>query len=184
MTIHEQFLLVHNDIIRTLDNRFVQYLDANLSVIFNGNYPQPYEGLLLTGTYNFQVRVNNVFYSTYSEEFFELTTRNTTRDYVVKYSFLHNYCFNLFCTYFQIIINGISPQTAKQYLNEYEFFLNTQLLTNNLEYKESYKKYWREILLRVIWVFEENNHQFSLLFNQAQKKDIQLEFGRIVMNLE
>lgn len=183
MTINQQFLLVHNDIIRNLDNRFVQYLDANLSVIFNGEYPQPYEVNLLSGTFNFQVKVNNVFYSTYSDEFYELTKKNTTREYIVKYSFLHNYCFGLFCTYFEIFVNGISPATAKEYLLEFEFFLKTQISTNNQEYRESYKHYWREILLRVMGVFESEDHSFFHLFNQAQRTEIITEFRRIEQEL-
>lgn len=172
MTIHQQFLLVQNDVIRTLDNRFVQSLDANLTIKFRGQYPQKYEDLLMTGTYNFQVRVNNIFYSPYSDEFFELTSKVCERDYIVKYAFLHNYCFSQFCTYFEIMASALSSETAKAYLEEYRFYLDIQIGTNNEEYKVSYKRYWREILLRVITVLQSENHSFYNRFNVEQRQKI------------
>ncbi|MBD3724752.1 MAG: hypothetical protein IE891_08245 [Flavobacteriaceae bacterium] len=183
MTVKQQFLQVHHDIIRNLDNRFVKYLDANISVLFEGDYPQSNEVHLQAGTFNFQVKVNNVFYSPYSDEFFELTSRNTKREYVVKYSFLHNYCFDLFCTYFEIISNGLSAETARQYLSEYEFFLNIQLGTNNHEYKDSYRHYWREILLRVIHVLVNGGHSFYQRFDETQRKEIINDLERIEKNI-
>ncbi len=183
MTVKQQFLQVHYDIIRNLDNRFVKYLDANISVHFDGDYPQNHEALLQAGTFNFQVRVNNIFYSPYSDEFFDLTLRKSNREYVVRYSFLHNYCFDLFCTYFEIIANGLTAETASQYLSEYEFFLNIQLGTNNNEYKESYRHYWREILLRVISVLEEGGHSFYNRFDATQRQKIVNEIQRIEQNI-
>jgi len=172
MTIKEQFIEVQNDVIRRLDNRFVSYLDANLIVPFDGNYPQPYENLLLAGTFNFQVRVNNIFYSPYSDEFFDLTSRNARREYVVKYSFLHNYSFNLFCTYFEIIASCLPTDTAQKYLAEYEFLLTIQISTNNQLYQDSYKHYWREIILRVVDVLTNGRHSFYNRFDNAQRQQI------------
>lgn len=172
MTIKEQFLLVQNDVIRNLDNRFVRFLDANVVIPFDGNYPQPNEDLLLAGTFNFQVKVNTIFYSPYSDEFFELTARNARREYVVKYGFLHNYCFNLFCTYFEIITNNLSAETTIKYLEEYKFLLYTQTSTNNQEYQDSYKLYWREIILRVISVLQDGGHLFYNRFDNTQREQI------------
>lgn len=184
MTIKQQFLLVHNDIIKTLDNRFVQYLDANLSIAFSGEYPQQYEGHLLTGTYNFQVKVNNIFYSPYSDEFFDLTSKTAEREYIVKYAFLHNYCFSLFCNYFEILSHSMSTETAKAYLSEYHFFLQTQIMTNNQEYKSSYKLYWREILLRVIYVLENGGHSFYDRFTPDQRIEIVTELTPLEESLK
>jgi len=184
MTIKEQFLLVQNDVIKNLDNRFVRFLDANLVVPFDGNYPQPKENLLLAGTFNFQIRVNNIFYSPYSDEFFDLTARNTRREYVVKYGFLHNYCFNLFCTYFEIISNNLSSETAREYLEEYEFLLNTQTSANNQEYQDSYKHYWREIILRVIDVLQNGGHLFYNRFDTTQRQQIISDLNNIEQQLK
>lgn len=179
MTVRQQFLQVHYDIIRNLDNRFVSYLDANTSILFRGDYPQNHEVLLQAGTFNFQVRVNNIFFSPYSDEFFELTSRNSNREYVVKYSFLHNYCFDTFCIYFEIITSGLAQETARHYLSEYEFFLDIQLGTHNQEYKDSYRHYWREILLRVINVLQNGAHPFCNRFSTNQKQEIIKDLNRI-----
>ncbi len=183
MTIKEQFLLVQNDVIRNLDNRFVRFLDTNLDISFDGNYPQPNESLLLAGTFNFQVRVNNIFYSPYSDEFFDLTARNARREYVVKYGFLHNYCFNLFCTYFEIITNNLSTETARKYLEEYEFLLSTQTSINNQECQDSYKHYWREIILRVIYILRNGGHSFYDRFNNTQRQQIISDLDNIEQQL-
>lgn len=179
MTVKQQFLQVHYDIIRNLDNRFVKFLEANISVHFNGDYPQNHETLLQAGTFNFQVRVNNIFYSPYSDEFFDLTSRNANREYVVKYNFLHNYCFDTFCMYFEIITNGLAQETARHYLSEYEFFLDIQLGTTNQEYKDSYRHYWREILLRVINVLQNGGHSFHDRFTPEQRQEIIIDLERI-----
>lgn len=183
MTVKQQFLQVHHDIIRNQENSFVRYFDANISVLFEGDYPQSNEVLLQAGTFNLQVKVNNVFYSPYSDEFFELNLSNTRREYIVKYSFLHNYCFDLFCTYFEIISNSLSVETARQYLSEYEFFLNIQIGTNNHEYKDSYSHYWRVILLRVIHVLVNGGHSFYHRFDETQRQGIINDLKQIENNI-
>jgi hypothetical protein len=183
MTIKEQFIEVQTDIIRSLDNHFVGFLDANLIVTFDGNFPQPNENLLLAGTFNFQVKVNNIFYSPYSDEFFELTSSNARREYVVKYSFLHNYCFNLFCTYFEIITSNLPAYIAQKYLAEFEFLLNIQISNNNQVYQDSYGKYWREIILRTTYVLTNNGHSFYERFDNEQRQQIISDLNNIVQKL-
>jgi hypothetical protein len=183
-TIKEQFLLVHNDIIRTLDNRFVNYLNADLNILFNGTYPQEYETLLLSGSYNSQIQIGNTFHSPYADDFFDLVNGNVDRSYLVKFSFIHNYCFNQFCIYFEIIANGLPIKTAQNYFNEFKFFLNIQVSTTNNEYNTSYKSYWRELLLRVKYVLENGGHQFYNLFTINQITSILLDLTSAVTLLE
>ena len=172
MTVKQQFLLVQNDVIRTLDNRFVKYLDATMTIKFSGSYPQEYEDLLLTGTFNSQIKVQNLLYNPYSEEFFELTKEGIDREYIVKCSFVHNYCFELFCVYFEMVSNDIPKATIDTYFKEFKFFLNIQITTTNNEYNESYSRYWKEIILRVTNVLENGGHEFYNRFTGDQRQDL------------
>lgn len=173
MTVKQQFLIVQNDVIRTLDNRFVKYLDATLTIKYSGMYPQQYEDLLLSGTYNSQIKVNNLLYNPYSDEFFEVSQKiDFPREYIIKFSFVHNYCFEMFCMFFELLANGISDETAMTYLNEYKYFLNVQTTTTNTEYNESYSRYWREIIMRVMMVIQQGSHVFYNRFTEEQRKVI------------
>ena len=165
--------MVQNDVIRTLDNKFVKYLNETFTINYVGLYPQKYEDLLLSGTYNSQIKINNDLYNPYSDDFFELIRRNDfSREYIVKFSFTHNICFEMFCIFFELLANGISNNTAIAYLNEFKYFLDIQTVTIYSEYNESYSRYWREIILRVLIVIKEGTHLFYNRFTEDQRKVI------------
>lgn len=183
MTIREQFLIVQKDVIDKLDKRFVDYLINDVEITFKDQYPQEFEHSLLSGTFNSKVLIDDKYYSPYSTEFHELTEQGRNRIYYVNYGFLHNYAFTLFCNYFEVLANGLTNQIANSYLEEFEFFLSIQVQSNIDEYKASYISYWREILLRVIWVLENGNHPFYNRFNDTQRFSIIAEFKRIEREL-
>ena len=183
MTIREQFLIVQKDVIDKMDKRFVDYLINDVEITFKDQYPQKFEHSLLSGTFNSNVLINDKYYSPYSDEFYNLTVQRRERIYFVKYSFLHNYTFTLFCNYFEVLANGLSNQIANPYLEEFEFFLSIQVQSDIDEYKASYISYWREILLRVIWVLENGNHSFYNRYDDNQRASIITEFKRIEKEL-
>lgn len=171
MTVKQQFLSLQTDVINNLDNRFVKYLDASLSIMYTGPYPQEYEEYLLSGTYNSMVKVNNLLYNPYSEEFLDIRENGDfEREYIVNFSFVHNYCFEMFCVYFDMVAHGISDDTSKTYFDQYEYFLEILVNTTNLEYNDSYRLYWREIILRINHVLKNGGHLFHNLFNAEQRK--------------
>lgn len=182
MTIKEQLLYVNKDV-KNLDNRFTQFLDTILSIPFKGSYPQSLEFVLLMGTFNFTVQINGHDYPPYSDEFMELNLTNLDRNYVVRYSFLHNLCFNSFCTYFETQAAQLDRNIVGQYFKEYEFLLKAQLNEDNEVYQDSYKKYWREIILRIIGVFDSGQTSFYGRFNGPRRTEIINDLNHIERTL-
>lgn len=179
MTVKQQFLLVQNDVIRNLDSRFVEYLDETLPVKYSGNYPQKYEELLLLGTYNSEIKVGNLRYEAYSDEFFKLIENEFDREYLVKFSFVHNYCFEMFCVYFEFLSVRTTYKTANAYFDDFKFFLDIQINTNNKEYNESYSRYWQEIISRIMNALKNGGYDFYNRFTEEQRQSAidQLSFA-------
>ncbi|AYN01354.1 hypothetical protein [Chryseobacterium sp. 3008163] len=180
--IKNQLLNVQKDIISSLDNSFVNYLLGTTSIFFTGNYPQSYENLLLIGTNNLKVKINDEYISPYSEEFINNPINN--REYIVNLSFLHTYCFSLFTNFFEFLYYGLPFEGAKEYYKEFEFFLNTQIISEFDEYNISYKNHWLELLSRVDWVLEYNNHSFAHLFNHDLQKEIRTYLNGTIDSLK
>jgi hypothetical protein len=172
MNIRSRLLTVSNDIIPRLGLQFQDYSGNRLAVRFAGNYPEINENLIRIETLIPRIEINGQEFHIWSEEFQKLAEKNLSRKYFVSLGLIHQYCFNAFCNYFEILILGISDSSAKIKFDEYLFFLKIQLDHDIDEFVNDYKRYWSEFILRIISGFETNQTSFPSLFQSEQIEGI------------
>lgn len=86
---------------------------------------------------------------------------------MISLGYTHQFCFNAFCNYFEILSIGQFNDEAQNRFNEYLFYLEIQTKHDNKDFTIDYKRYWRELLQRLISVFETRSISFSNLFEIA-----------------
>lgn len=166
MTIKERLLIISNDIIPSMDLSFQKYLNERITISFDGPYPELFEYLVRIETLIPTIEIKSNEYSIWSEEYQKLAESNLPRKYYLSLNFVHQFCFNALSNYFDILRLGLFDSEANAKFDEYKFYLKLLVNHENKLFTVDYKRYWRELLLRIISVFESQETEFPSLFER------------------
>ncbi|WMJ72241.1 hypothetical protein RCC89_03545 [Cytophagaceae bacterium ABcell3] len=125
MSIRGQLLSVSNDIIPSLGLTFQNHLNDWLVIEFTEQYPEPNENLIRIETFTPTIEIRGQQFNIWSERFQTLAEENLPRKYSVSLNLAHQFCFNSFCNYFEILALGLFDDEAQRKFDEFLFFFKS-----------------------------------------------------------
>lgn len=184
MIIREYLSKMSDEINFSLLLQYPIYNTERVNVTFPGIYPEENEILIRNKALNPSLEINgHQEFDIWSLDIQKLVDINVPRKYQISSKFGHQFCFEAFCNYFEILASGQFDHEAQNKFDEFCFYLTILINQDNTKFTSDYKRYWREFNLRLKSIFESKENIFPTRFHNNQIPGILLNIDKVLLIL-